>query len=223
MGDWFYTYDVLGNLQTQTDARGCISTLAYDDLTRLTGKTYSGTCTDTADVTYSYDLTTPEGNKGIGHRTGMTDGSGSTSWVYDVRGRVLSETKSITGERDFTTSFSYNSADLPLSITYPDGGSTPEVVTNGYNPQMQLDTVSGTDNYITNTEYDAAARMTKRQFGNNTETNYDYYDWNVQNGRLKTVQSGLTPSGTDPFSATLQDVTYVYDTIGNIKKHRGYP
>ena len=34
---------------------------------------------------------------------------------------------------------------------------------------MQLDTVTRTDNYITNTEYDAAARMTKRQFGNNTD------------------------------------------------------
>ena len=41
MGDWSYGYDALGNLTSQTDAKGCIATLSYDALNRLTGKTYN--------------------------------------------------------------------------------------------------------------------------------------------------------------------------------------
>jgi YD repeat-containing protein len=43
LGDWSYSYDALGNLTGQTDARGCLTALTYDGLNRLTGKSYSGT------------------------------------------------------------------------------------------------------------------------------------------------------------------------------------
>ena len=96
-GTWGYTYDALGNLLTQTDARGengCTTTLIYDLLNRLTNKSYSGDCgVATTAVVYTYD----SGTYGKGRRTGMSDGSGSTSWTYDARGRMTQETKVITG------------------------------------------------------------------------------------------------------------------------------
>jgi YD repeat-containing protein len=108
MGSWNYTYDALGNLSTQTDARGCTTTLSYDPLNRLSGKTYSGNCgVTTAAVTFTYD----SGTNGKGHRTGMSDGSGSASWSYDSRGRMTQETKIITGSGTFVTQWGYNSAD----------------------------------------------------------------------------------------------------------------
>jgi YD repeat-containing protein len=57
MGEWSYTYDALGNLLTQTDARTCVTTLAYDKLNRLTGKTFSGAgaCGATSAISYTYD------------------------------------------------------------------------------------------------------------------------------------------------------------------------
>ncbi|HLB46415.1 MAG TPA: SpvB/TcaC N-terminal domain-containing protein, partial [Anaerolineales bacterium] len=98
MGAWSYGYDVFGNLTGQTDARGCVTTLTYDALNRLTGKTYAGpgACDSAPDVAYTYD-STAGGNKGIGYRTGMTDGSGATSWVYNALGQVTSETRTIDG------------------------------------------------------------------------------------------------------------------------------
>jgi YD repeat-containing protein len=93
MGEWSYSYDALGNLTSQTDARGCTTSMTYDDLSRLTGKTYTGpgSCDSTPDVTYTYD----QGTYGKGRRTAMSDGSGSTSWTYDNRGRVTEKTRDI--------------------------------------------------------------------------------------------------------------------------------
>ncbi|MCI0556328.1 MAG: hypothetical protein L0287_35755, partial [Anaerolineae bacterium] len=79
MGAWTYSYSVLGNLTSQTDARNCVTTITYDDLNRPTGKTYTGpgACNTTPDVTYTYDATTG-GNEGKGRRTGMSDSNSST-------------------------------------------------------------------------------------------------------------------------------------------------
>jgi YD repeat-containing protein len=108
MGAWTYGYDVFGNLTSQTDARGCVTTLSYDSLNRLTGKTYSGAgCGTTPAITYTYDSTTG-GNEGVGKRTGMTDGSGSATWVYNVLGQMTKETKVITGSGTFVTEWSYD-------------------------------------------------------------------------------------------------------------------
>lgn len=105
MGAWSYRYDALGNLTSQIDARTCTTALVYDSLSRLTSKSYSGTCgTTTTAITYGYDATTPAGNKGVGNRTGMSDGSGSTTWEYgDNRGRLTKETKTISGSGSYIT------------------------------------------------------------------------------------------------------------------------
>lgn len=207
MGFWQYSYDALGNLLTQTDAHGCVLSMTYDALNRLTNKTSFGAgCGTQVNATYTYDV----GANGKGRRTGMTDpstGSGATTWTYDSRGRMLTETKVISGQ-SFTTSWSYNSADLPVTMTYPDG----EVVTNTYSPQMLLETVSGWMNgsstpYVTSTNYDRAGRMTGRALGNGLSQSYAYYPWSQQGGRLQT----LSITG-------LQNLTYQYDLAENITR-----
>jgi RHS repeat-associated protein len=157
---WTYTYDALGNLTGQTDARGCTLTLTYDLLNRLTAKNSSGAgCGTQVSSAYTYDA----GPNGKGRRTGMSDastGSGSTTWAYDARGRVTIENKRI-GSQIYTTQWTYNSADLPVTMTYPDG----EVVTNTYNSQMMLESVFGDSTYVFDTNYDFAGRLTQRRLG----------------------------------------------------------
>ena len=94
MGTWRYGYDLAGNLTSQTDAKGQTITFSYDALNRLTSKTGPG-----LSVTYGYDV----GTYGTGRRTSMNDGSGSASWVYDIRGRTTQESKTITGVGTFVT------------------------------------------------------------------------------------------------------------------------
>jgi len=96
----------------------------YDTSNRLRGKTYPTGITDTltyacpADpgesgyaVTYNYDAgANAQGQTQKGFRTSMSDASGTTSWQYDLLGRVLKESKTITGApaNPYVTEYSYN-------------------------------------------------------------------------------------------------------------------
>jgi RHS repeat-associated protein len=81
-------------------------------MNRLTQATYA----DGKVVTWQYD----QGLYGIGHLTGMTDRSGSTSWTYDQHGRVLTKQQT-TGSLTLTTAMSYDAAGRLARITYPSG------------------------------------------------------------------------------------------------------
>ncbi|MCP4127041.1 MAG: hypothetical protein GY753_08270, partial [Gammaproteobacteria bacterium] len=169
------------------------------------------TCSGTYAVSYGHDSVTG-GNKGKGRRTSMSDASGSTAWVYDDRGRVLSESKTISSQpQPFVTQWTYDAADRVSTMKYPDN----ETVTYGYNDQGLLETMatslSSTINYINSSKYDAAGRLTerkKRNHNNYWTTSYEYYPWTTGNGlgRLKRINT----SG-------LQDLNYTYDAAGNIK------
>jgi YD repeat-containing protein len=70
-----------------------------------------------------------------GRLTKVTDPSGSTSWAYDLQGRVTSKIQTVgtaPAARTFTTLYGYT-AGLLTSITYPSG----RVVTLGHDLQGQ--------------------------------------------------------------------------------------
>ncbi len=206
MGFWQYSYNALGGMTRQEDAKNQVACLYYDELNRPRGKDYftnSAACPSDPgsgyEVTYNYD-STANGNLGKGRRTSMTDGSGSTTWYYDQRGRVWKETKVISGI-SFDTEWTYNSADLPKTMKYPDG----EIVTTGYNNNMLPTDVSGAGNYVPSMTYDSAGRLLTRALGNGLTQIYGYYPWNQQGGRLHTLVAG-----------NLQNLSYAYDSVGNI-------
>jgi RHS repeat-associated protein len=203
MGFWQYEYDALGSMIWQIDARNCTINFAYDLLTRPTSKTYSG-CSATPPVTYIYD---DQSTNGIGRRHSVSDGSGLTTWSYDIRGRVISEARQIDSNQ-FVTSWTYNQADLPVSMTYPDG----EIINFTYDNKMMLTSVTGLDSYLQSAAYDSAGRLTQRVLGNNVITStYDYFAWNTPSGAGR-LQSAVHTNST----LTLQTFTYGYDLVGNI-------
>jgi RHS repeat-associated protein len=214
MGIWSYAYDALGNLVSQTDARACTMTLTYDVLNRVTSKFSVGVgCGTHVNISISYD----QGTNGIGRRTGMTDAGGSTSWNYDQRGRVVTETRTI-DSGIFITGWEYNSANMVKMMKYPDG----ETVNYTYHPQVALDSVVGMDTYVRTTVYDAAGRVELRELGLSSgqavvKTDYGYYPWTQQGGRLQFLKSG-TPN--DPVS--LQSLEYNYDMAGNLNWIKDY-
>ncbi len=208
MGYWTYVYDGVGNLTSQTDARGCTVTMSYDLLNRLTSKSSSGTgCGEQVSTTYTYDL----GTNGIGRRTSMSSGSVSNSWTYDVRGRVLSAT--VHAGTDYTTSWTYNDADLPVSMTYPNNGET---VSFEYNDRMLLKSMVGTNSYLIVPDdggYDSSGRLLNRTLGSGLIQNFVYYTWDQQGGRLQFINAGTSGDAT-----SLQNLGYSYDPAGNVQQ-----
>jgi len=214
MGTWTYGYDSLGKLTGQTDARACTTTLTYDGLNRLTGKSYSG-CPSTPGVTFTYD----QGTGQLGYRTGMamSDGSVSVTWSYDARGRLVDESKAINGMGTYHSQWTYNSADLPSTMTYPadNANNLGETVTYTYLPQMALDSLVGQSTYQQSATYDAAGRMITQVLGSNViQVGRSYYPWKTSygNGNSEGRLATLTATG----SGTLQNLAYQYDSNGNI-------
>jgi RHS repeat-associated protein len=225
MGTWSYAYDAQGNLTRQTDAKNQRICLYYDALNRLVGKHYRSddTCptanaNPTLNVSYFYDATP----WGIGHRTGMADVSGTTTWAYDQRGRVTSEVKTVTGGGTYTTAWTYTSADRVASMIYPKGSqtATSEIVTSNYLPQGTLTSLTSSlgPTYLSSASVDAAGRPVVFELGNGTQTVYTYNAWTAgsgQGGRMQKLQSGTSESLTAG-APSLQSFQYTYDWAGNI-------
>ena len=217
MGTWSYEYDPLGNLSTQTDARGCTIDMLYDELNRITEKSYAGpdACAQTATVNYYYDsyLDFPQytavSSYPVGQRTGMTDGSGQAVWEYNNRGLTSLETKTIASQT-FSTAWTYNSADQVITITYPDG----EVVTNEYDSGGDLDVVRNNQNfeYLSYLHYNEASRITEMNFNSSMLQRFEYNTWTtlVTGGMLSSIEA------TNINNIGLQSFDYTYDANGNI-------
>jgi RHS repeat-associated protein len=221
MGTWSYAYDQMSNLTRQTDARNQRVYFYYDGLGRLKGKTFStGAAACPADpgyggyaVKFYYD--SDENGvavaNGKGRRTMMIDGSGNTRWLYDVRGRVSSETKVVSGAGGgtFVTQWTaYDAMDRVRTMQYPDG----EVVTLSYTSQGPLKGVSGTSVYVGDTLYNALGQATDRYLGSTTGQIRQKYTYPAnENFRLTALQSGVSPNYN-----TLQNVSYSYDDQDNV-------
>src|SRR5882762_10171784 len=138
-----YSYDNNGNVQTkvapapnQTGSATVTTTFTYDQLNRLTQKSFSDGTTPT--VKYGYDAIAPSGctlptltiNNGIGKRTGMCDAAGAEAWSYDITAGVgwkLTDART-TNNVPKSTIVQNNLAGSPAVLTYPSG----RVITYAY-------------------------------------------------------------------------------------------
>ncbi len=198
MGAWSYGYDALGNLTSQTDAKNQVLNFTYDNINRLTHKWGSG-----LDVWYRYDEAGH--GSGVTQRTSMTDGSGSASWTYDARGRITQESKAINGAGTFVTSMTYDAADRVRTLTYPDN----EVVSNSYSdPRGLLNSVAGTNTYVSGSSYNALGQILSQAYGNGRTTTYTYRSDNYRLQRLQVNSAYWWTSNLD--------LQYTYDSVGNV-------
>ncbi|MAG35305.1 MAG: hypothetical protein CL878_03525 [Dehalococcoidia bacterium] len=222
-GTWSYAYDGLGQLETQTDAKSQTLTFKYDLAGRLDLQKHGSTVL----ADHGYDAG-GAGANALGRRTSLTDASGSTTWAYDNRGRVTSQTQTILGTA-YTTGWSYDSLDRPVTLTYPDS----EVVTTSYGAHGQPVSVVGAQSYVTGATYSDQLQPLGWTYGNSTTASFDYYDtgnaydaqlaslgplgwWklkeasgNIQNtGSLSGIDG--TPNGTPDYEQTGPSSTIPY-------------
>ena len=180
--------DPAGLVTSTTQPDGQVTTESYDAAGRLTGVSYSdGT---TPPVTYSYD---PDGDK-----TSMTDGTGTTSWTYDVFRDVTSKT---TGSGAIV-SYGYDNAGNQTSIGYP-GQPTP--VTQAYNADNQLKSVTDWNGEETSFGYtpDNLLAATTYPNGDTVTNGYDASD-------------ALTSTTVTDAGATIAAFGYGRDAAGQL-------
>jgi RHS repeat-associated protein len=201
---WTYKYDANGNLTEQTDAKGKTILFSYynpaigrsDPLNRVMKKDYStGT-----DIVYTYDQAGYDNPKG--RLTSVTDSSGMTENFYDERGRIKKTIKTVDSV-NYPMETTYDSLDRIKSIKYPDQ----EIVSYTYNTAGNLSGVSGAANYATYVEYNALGQPINVQYGNGVATAYAYDPYTNRPTSILTNRSGLP----------LQNLSYLYDDIGNVK------
>jgi RHS repeat-associated protein len=198
MGIWYYEYDNIGNLIKQTDAKGQVLTFSYDSLTRLICKQSSG------QVLASYVYDDVAKNYCVGRLSKITDQSGSTEFYYDNLGRETKSVKTVNGYGAYSVERTYDALGRLLTLKYPDA----EIVSYSYNPQG----VSSVANYITDIDYSVTGQIAKIKYSNGVETNYAY-DPNTL--RLSNINS-VSPLGK------IQDLSYQFDNVGNIKNLSDY-
>ena len=191
-----YTYTTFSQVNTRTDARNITSTYSYDGINRLSGITYSDS---TSPVSFTYDQGGSQSNASD-RLTSMTDGVGSETYQYDILGRETAMTKTISGIA-YPLAYSYNTASELKQITYPSGRTVAQTVDALGRP---TEVTSGSTNYISGVNYNAAAQPTSYQYGNGVQAAFSY------NAQMQLQSLSYSNS-----SGTIVGLTYGYGTGDN--------
>jgi len=160
----------------------------------------------------------------VGHNSVTNQDEG-----YDFKGNLLRSTRQFVADYKplpnwttppalatdlFTSSTKYDALNRPVTSIAPDGS----VLTPTYNESAFLETLSvnlqgsaTATPFVTNIDYDAKGRRTLIEYGNQTNTTYSYDPETFRLNRLTTARSAF-PAGQQ----TVQDLSYVYDPVGNI-------
>lgn len=182
---WSYSYDKNGNLTELVDAASHTTDYSYDALNRLTGTDYPS---GTPDEARSYDAAS--------NLTGLSDGTGSSSFSYDGRDRLIEQ--DLPGSRTLTSQ--YDAAGNRTSLALP--GSLVEHWT--YDNAGRMNQASE-NSRATNLSYTHGRLTAVASPDSGSAISYD------SAGRISEVNS--TASAT-----TLSDLAYSYDKASDVTR-----
>ena len=177
-----YTYRATGELWTRTDGRSITTTVGIDDAGRTTGKTYSNS---TPSVSFAYD--------NDNRKTGMTDGTGTTSYSYDNASRLISRG---------SVSFGYDNANRLTSRTLSGVG----VTSFGYDNANRLTSVVAPGSQTTSYTFDDAGRQLSATLPNGTVEGKSY-----TSGTADLLQVAVTKNSG---ATVVSSFAYTYDNNG---------
>ena len=179
-----FGYDAVGNLIRQTNFNSVIITNQYDALNRITNKI----SVNGYKITFAYSPT--------GQRTNMTDASGTTSYTYDSRDRLLTKT---TPEGTLTYTYDGFGNQTTVQSSTVSGVS----VTYGYDALNRL--TNAVDRFTNSTIYgfDAVGNIQTAQLPNYVTNTYAYDSLNrltnlvakSTNGTVASFAYKLAPAG----------------------------
>src|SRR6185437_1437472 len=202
-----YSYDAAGNLTSRTDFNGNVTSYAYDKLNRLISKTPDPAFA-AVPITFTYTPT--------GKRASMTDASGTTTYTYDGRDRILTK----------------SAPEGQLIYTYDPAGNVASMISsdvNGasaaysYDALNRLGSATDRDGHVTSYSYDDAGNLTSYNYANGVQNSFTYDNLNrlveatAQKGptAIASYSYSLGRSGNHLTVAELsgRHVSYTYDGL----------
>lgn len=188
--DATYTFTANGKVATVADAKGNLTTYAYDGFDRLSRTLYPSPTTTGTSSTTDYEQLTYDANSNVTNKRAR-DGI-PIAFGIDNLNRVTSRAEN----GSLTRQYGYNLLGQLTSSSWPSGGS-PETLT--YDALGRL--TSRAEPYTTlNYQYDAAGRRTRVTWPDGLYINYNY---DLLNEMTTVLENGTT---------TL--ATYGYDDLG---------
>jgi RHS repeat-associated protein len=148
---------------------------------------------------------------------------------YDFKGNLLRSTRQFVADYKalpnwtaspalsadlFTSSTQYDALNRPVSSVSPDGSVfTPTYNEAGFPETLSviLQGAATATPFVTNIDYDPKGRRTLIEYENQTTTTYSYDPQTFRLNQLTTTRSAFPAN-----QQTVQDLTYVYDPVGNI-------
>jgi RHS repeat-associated protein len=206
MGAWSFTPNALGEVVSQTDAKGQTTTFGFDLLGRLTSRIE-------AEGTSTWTWGTSSSDKNIGSLSSVSGPGYSETYVYDSLGRPSSTT--VSADTTYLIAYTYNNIGALDTIKYP-------VSTNSYRLKLQYDYQWGqlyrvrdflnlATHFWTAGGTNARNQITQETLANGLVTNRSY---DAVTGWLKSIQTGLS-GGTG-----VQNLAYRWDLVGNLKERK---
>ncbi len=156
-------YDPAGNLTSVVDALKRNTTYSYDAGNRLKEVSYSDKTTPT--VKYEYDED--------GNRKKIIDGTGTTTYKYDLLDRLEESTDERTGGPTESVGYEYDLANQQKKITYPNKKS----VTREYDNAGRLKSLTDWLGHTTSFSYDPDSDLKTTTFPSEA-SNVDEYAYN---------------------------------------------
>jgi RHS repeat-associated protein len=184
-------YDAAGNLKKTEDALGRTIAYGYDPADRLKEVNYSEEATH--DVTYKYDKD--------GNVVEMTDGTGTTTRVYDQLDRLTEVTN---GAKE-VVKYKYDLGNEQTELVYPNG----ETIKHAFDKAGRLEKVTDWLGKETTFAYNRDSQVKAMTFPAET-TNVDEYAYN------KADQ--LTEVSMKMKAEVLASMAYTRDKIGQVEK-----
>ena len=197
-----YEYDEAGNVKLTEDANGAITQRTHDALNRVL-TTASTRAASSETVTWTYD-NNEAGRFAIGRPAEMSDPTGSTSYLYERRGLLREEVKTIEGTA-YTTGFQYDEDGNRSLIRYPSG----RIVQYSFDFAGRPSTASlGSTQLVTSARYLPFGPAKEIVFGNGTTKAMEY------DSRYRLERNELLGGEGEP----LVSYDYGYDAVGNITR-----
>jgi YD repeat-containing protein len=217
----YTSYDGNGNLLSKTDARNVQWNATYDELNRVSTRTYVTNSTSvpaTPQVSYVYDDASVPYS--IGRLTKVNNGSTWQILSYDALGRPTSSSQTTNSTTYTFPAYAYSRADKLTSITYPSG----RVITTNYDDAGRVSQVSsGSTQYATLTTtpasgiyaYASQGAIRQMTLGNTL------VEQTCFNNRLQPtgIRLGSTANGptdcSNPGGSDLLNLAYGFGTTNN--------